>query len=98
MPTPRRTLIQAMTNPFDAHADPDRHYIWHRLVQVDSDAFAACDWSMIENDFDAQNFEGIRANGSSNPDEWRITFADLAAYRDNWLKAAQEFQKNRFVG
>src|SRR5262245_61345963 len=87
-----------MSNPFDRQADPDRHYIWQRLVQVDSDAFAEGDWSRIEGDFDSENFEGIRARGSSNPDDWKITFADLNAYRDNWLAASRDFQKKRFVG
>ena len=42
-----------MINPFDAQRDPDRHYIWQRLVAIDSDAFVLGDWSMIEGDFDA---------------------------------------------
>ena len=87
-----------MTNPFDAQREPDRHYIWQRLVAVDSDAFVLGDWPMIENDFDADHFEGIRAYGSGNPDDWRVAFADLASYRDNWLSASREFLKKRFVG
>jgi hypothetical protein len=90
--------MDAMINPFDVHADPDRHYIWQRLVQADSDAFVAGDWSMVENDFDVENFEGIRAYASINPDDWKIAFADLPSYRDNWLAAAREYQKKRFVG
>jgi hypothetical protein len=88
----------SMINPFDAAADPDRHYIWQRLVAVDSDAFVLGDWSMTEPDFDAERFEGIRAHGSSNPDDWRIAFADLPSYRDNWLNASREFLKKQFVG
>ncbi len=84
-------------NPFDPAADPQRHHIWHRLVQVDSQAFAAGDFSLIEEDFDADNFEGIRCNLSANPDDWVIFFHDLATYRDNWLKAAREFQKQKFL-
>ena len=91
-------MIDPMANPFDPKNDPDRHYIWQRLVQADSDAFVACDWPVVEDDFDAENFEGIRAYGSGNPDDWKVAFADLASYRDNWLAAAREFKKKRFVG
>ena len=91
-------LHPSMTNPFDAEREPDRHYIWQRLVAVDSDAFVLGDWSMIERDFDADHFEGIRAYGSGNPDDWRVAFADLASYRDNWLEASRQFQKKEFAG
>ena len=85
-------------NPFDPSRDADRHYIWDRLVRADSDAFARSDWSAVEADFDAESFEGLRAHGSTNPDDWRIAFTDLASYRDEWLKAAAEFAKKKFVG
>ena len=87
-----------MINPFDPHADPDRHYIWQRLVQADSEAFVLGDWSMVENDYDAENFEGIRAHGSDNPDDWNIAFADVKSYRENWLAASRQFLQKQFVG
>jgi hypothetical protein len=87
-----------MCNPFDPVKDSDRHYIWQRLVAVDSDAFAAADWESVQDDFDAAHFEGIRAVGSTNPDHWIIAFPDLASYRDNWLRAAKEFANKRFAG
>jgi hypothetical protein len=87
-----------MINPFDVEREPDRHYIWQQLVAVDSDAFVLGDWSMIENDFDADHFEGIRAYGSGNPDDWRVAFAYLASYRENWLSASREFLKKQFAG
>ena len=86
------------TNPFDATADPDRHYIWQRLIVADSDAFAAREWGAIEPDFDAENFEGIRCHNSSNPAEWEISFPTLASYRDSWLAAARDFAGKQFVG
>ena len=49
---------------------------------------------MIENDFDAASFEGIRCANSTNPDEWRIVFPRLLDYRGAWLAAA-EFQDQR---
>lgn len=79
-----------MTNPFDAASDPDRHYIWQRLVIADSEAFAASDWAMIENDFDAESFAGIRCGMSANPKDWQITFPTLESYRDSWLAASRE--------
>lgn len=87
-----------MTNPFDATSDRDRHHIWQRLIVADSDAFAAGDWSSIESDFDAEHFEGIRCQNSSNPDHWEIAFPALASYRDAWLAAARDFAKKQFVG
>jgi hypothetical protein len=88
----------SMINPFDARSEPDRNYIWDRIVRVDSDAFVLGDWSMIASDFDAENFEGIRAYGSGNPDDWRIAFGDLESYRKNWLDASKQFLQKQFVG
>ena len=86
-----------MNNPFDKHHDADRHAIWHMLVEVDSDAFSVGDWSQIEKDFDAAHFEGVRAMHSSNPDQWKIVFPTLSAYRDSWLEAAREWRKKKFI-
>jgi hypothetical protein len=88
----------SMTNPFDPARDPDRHHMWQRLIAVDSDAFAAGDWAAVEDDFDAETFEGIRCNNSSNPQDWELTFPTLAAYRDSWLAAARAFALKQFVG
>jgi hypothetical protein len=85
-------------NPFDADSDPDRHWIWHHLVALDSDAFVLGDWSLIEDDFDAERFEGIRCGHSTSPDDWQIAFATLADYRDSWVAASREFLKKPFVG
>ena len=84
-------------NPFDPQRDPDRHYIWQRQIVADSEAFIAGDWSMIENDFDAEHFEGIRCGSSANPDDWKIGFARLEDYRDSWLAASREFVAKKFV-
>jgi hypothetical protein len=84
-------------NPFYATTDPDRHHIWHRLIEVDSEAFVRGDWSMIEDDFDAEHFEGVRCGNSTNPADWIIAFARLADYRDSWVAASREFVAKRFV-
>ena len=85
-----------MTNPFDPATNPDRHYIWERLIRVDTEAFAAGDWAMIETDFAADRFEGIRCNHSIDPDDWSIVFPRLEDYRDSWLLAAADFLKKKF--
>jgi hypothetical protein len=85
-------------NPFDPAADADRHTIWQMLIIADSEAFIAGDWARIEGDFDAEHFEGIRCDHSTDPAKWRLAFAELHSYRDSWLNASREFLKKRFVG
>jgi hypothetical protein len=80
-----------MNNPFDLTTDPDRHQIWHMLVTVDSEAFVQMDWPMIEPDFDADHFEGIRCSHSVDPDNWHIAFPRLQDYRDSWLQASRDY-------
>jgi hypothetical protein len=77
-------------NPFPG--DADRHAIWEMLVARDIEAFLACDWTMVENDFAADRFLGIDGRKSDNPDNWRITFPTLEAYRDSWLNGAADFR------
>ncbi len=84
-------------NPFDRQSDSDRYEIWQRLVAVDSEAFAIGDWSMIENDFEAEAFEGVQCFHSMNPDDWKIMFPDLASYRDSWLAASEQFRTKTFA-
>jgi hypothetical protein len=84
-------------NPFCAERDADRHEIWQRLVVVDCRAFAAGDWSLIEDDFDAAVFEGVRCGLSTNPDKWQVAFPDIASYRDSWLAASAEFRAKQFA-
>ncbi len=85
-------------NPFSRQSEPDRHEIWERQVTVDCRAFVLGDWSMIANDFDAEVFEGVRCFHSSNPDDWKIVFPDIASYRDSWLAASAEFRAKKFAG
>jgi hypothetical protein len=84
-------------NPFNRQTDPVRHQIWERLVAADCEAFAIGDWSMVEDDFDAEMFEGVRCSESTNPDDWKIIFPDLASYRESWLAAAKEFRGRKFA-
>jgi len=87
-----------MVNPFDPAADPDRHYIWERLVAADSEAFIRGDWTAIEADFDAESFEGIRCGGSADPEQWRLAFSTLESYRLSWLESSRMFLARQFVG
>jgi hypothetical protein len=84
-------------NPFHPESDADRHYIWHRLVAIDCDAFALGDWSRIEPDFDAEAFEGVRCFQSANADDWKIAFPTLADYRESWLAASEAFRAKKFA-
>lgn len=84
-------------NPFDAQADADRHHIWHRLMRADGEAFVIGNWSLIEDDFDSTSFEGVRCFHSTNPDNWKIVFPDLASYRDSWLAASEMFRAKKFA-
>ncbi len=82
-------------NPFPV-SDPDRHAIWEMLVARDIAAFLAADWSRVANDFIADAFIGIDGRGSANPDDWRLSFSDLGAYRDAWLRQAHDFAQQRY--
>jgi hypothetical protein len=76
------------SHPFPT--DPDRSAIWTMLVERDIAAFIAADWSMVAGDFIEEMFLGIDGKKADNPDGWRIGFPTLAAYRDEWLRQANE--------
>ena len=87
---PMRAFMSS-TNPFPN--DPDRSAIWTMLVERDIAAFVAADWSMVDGDFIKEGFLGINGKKSGNPDDWRISFPTLEAYRDDWIRQAKESQK-----
>jgi enamine deaminase RidA (YjgF/YER057c/UK114 family) len=76
-------------SPF-ARTDAERHEIWDMLVRRDSDAYLRQDWSAVEPDFITEGFYGIDARGSADASDWRLSFASLATYRDEWLRQAAE--------
>ena len=84
------------TNPF-AETDPDRRAIWTMLVERDIAAFLAVDWSMVDEDFVADEFMGIDGCHSANPDDWRLNFSSLVAYRDEWLRQADDFAAGTYA-
>jgi reactive intermediate/imine deaminase len=59
------------------------------LVERDTLAFLAGDWSMVKEDFYEDGFVGIA--GPSNPDHWRIRYDSLASYREDWLRSSKEY-------
>jgi hypothetical protein len=83
-------------NPFPEN-DTARHSIWDMLVPRDIDAFLAADWSKVEDDFVEEGFLAINANRADNPDKWQLGFPNLTAYRDEWLRQAQDFQAQSFA-
>lgn len=82
-------------NPFP-ETDTARHAIWEMLVRRDIDAFIAADWSAVADDFVPEGFIGINGNRSPDPDRWNLAFASLSAYRDEWLRQAQDFAGQSF--
>lgn len=84
-------------NPFPA-ADAPRRAIWEMLVPRDIDAFLAADWGPIADDFVEANFTGLNARFLPSPDDWRLSFPTLAAYRDEWLRQAQDARAAREAG
>lgn len=87
---PARAFMSSI-NPFPD--DPDRSAIWTMLVERDIAAFVAADWSQVDGDFIREGFLGINGKKSGNPDDWRISFPTLEAYRDDWIRQAQGSQK-----
>lgn len=81
-----------MSSPNPFPDDADRSAIWTMLVERDIAAFVAADWSMVEDDFIREGFLGINGGKSGNPDDWRISFPTLEAYRDDWIRQARESQ------
>lgn len=83
-------------NPFELSIDPDRNTIWDILIRRDTEAFIANDWSLIESNFDKNAFYGVDAFKSKNPDDWKIKYATLSEYRDQWLMQRSQFNFKDF--
>lgn len=83
-------------NPFPPE-DSSRREIWEMLVTRDIDAFLAADWQAVSGDFIPEGFLGIDAGKQPNPDGWRLAFPTLEAYRQEWLRQAEEFRKESFM-
>ena len=76
-------------NPF---SDPERRAIWEMLVERDIRGFVGSDWSLVADDFLADEFYGVDARDGVNPDGWRITYPTLESYRERWLSQAAAFR------
>jgi len=83
-------------NPFPD--DTDRNQIWDMLVKKDIIAFCNSDWEAVADDFIADAFMGIDGVGKSNPDGWKLSFANLEEYKEVWLNQAKEFNTTSWKG
>jgi hypothetical protein len=94
-PTP--LSCDASTNPFPA-SDRDRHEIWEMLMTRDFEAFASCNWAIVEGDFWRDGFCGVHAQKHADPSCWVLAFPNVVSYRDEWLRQATEFAPVKFDG
>ncbi len=93
--------MTAMRDPFQnpfPEADASRRAIWEMLVTRDIDAFVRADWTSVAGDFIAQNFMGMSGNFQPDPQGFTLAFPTLAAYRDEWLRQAQDFAAQKAAG
>ena len=79
-----------MENPFST-TNKDRFEIWNMLVQRDIEAFVSQDWKKVKNDFIEEGFIGINANKIGSPDGWTLSYPNLNAYKEDWLRQAKDF-------
>lgn len=82
-------------NPFD---DPDRAAIWQMLVPRDIDAFLAADFDAVAADFVDMGFAALSAHFQGDPERFTMAFPDLATYRAEWVRQAQDFAAGRYDG
>ena len=92
---PKHNTITAarFANPYDRSEDPDEHALWDALIARDSEAFVAGDWSLCDEDFCHERFEGISARGSLNPMDWSLEYPTVESYRHAWLQMAGKFSE-----
>lgn len=69
--------------------DHDVARIIEMLYERDTEAFARADWSSVQDDFDAENFVGYSGGGPEGG-PWKLNFPTLEAYRDEWLRQAND--------
>lgn len=74
-------------NPFSL--DPDRSAIWEMLVERDTKAFVAGDWSQVEGDFLPDAFFAVDGRMRCNPDSWRLGLSSLEQYRASWEEQSE---------
>ncbi|MBN8639336.1 MAG: RidA family protein [Anaerolineae bacterium] len=77
-------------NPFPS--DPDRRQLWDMLVEQDIEAFITSDWGRVQDDFLKIGFTAIDAQGSDNPDTWKVSFQTLAQYQASWLDQSRQMR------
>lgn len=81
-------MNSAMMNSFPH--DPDRHELWEMVIHRDIEAFMAKDWNLMKREFIEEGFFGIDGRLLTSIDSWRLIFPNLDAYRQEWLKQAND--------
>jgi len=85
------STIKPVINPYSAASDADRHAFWEMLVARDSQSLAEANWSLCDEDFAHDRFEGVSAHGSLDPMKWTLRYPTIGSYRDDWLDMARQF-------
>ena len=83
-------------NPFSSE-DKDKYSLWEMLVHRDIEAFVNQDWNLVKNDFHADGFIGVNAQKNENPDNWRLSYPNLDAYKEDWLRQAEGFKNEKWA-
>ncbi|MCJ8141267.1 hypothetical protein [Falsirhodobacter halotolerans] len=78
-------------------SDPDRAAIWHMLVPRDIDAFLAADFDAVMDDFVTVGFTALSAHFQPDPERYTLAFPDLATYRVEWVRQAQDFAAGSYA-
>ena len=74
-------------NPFPL-TDPDRRAIWDMLVLEDSREFLRGNFARCRARFFEPPFYAIDAGGSSQPEDWKLSFPSLDEYANRWIQYA----------
>ena len=75
----------------------DEKMIWKVLIYNDFVAFCTKNWQLIADDFVEEGFFGIDGKRSPNKKDWSLTYPSLDAYKQDWIKQSEEFNKKTFL-
>ncbi len=74
-----------------------QHEIWEVLIKNDFEGFLSKGWDFVKDDFIEDGFFGIDMAKSDNPQNWKLTYPTLGAYRDAWVKDSLDFAGKQFI-
>lgn len=87
-------MQELFENPFPGGDD---RLFWDMCVQRDIEAFLAADWTITGPDFDQDEFLGIDAGGSANPEDWQPKYPTLQSYKQEFDRQAADFATLEFA-